>query len=63
LRRRRRPRRQAQASLTDKVDQVWLFTSVFSVPWTNNCSERALKSPKLHLTALLMIFVWFSRFG
>ena len=34
--------------LADKVDQVWLFTTVFSVPWTNNCSEQALKSPKLH---------------
>ena len=34
--------------LTDKADQVWLFTTVFSVPWTNNASEQALKSPKLH---------------
>ncbi|MGH3782538.1 MAG: IS66 family transposase [Pseudonocardiaceae bacterium] len=34
--------------LADKVDQVWLFTTAFSVPWTNNCSEQALKSPKLH---------------
>jgi len=34
--------------LADKADQVWLFTTVFSVPWTNNCSEQALKSPKLH---------------
>src|SRR4030081_840901 len=34
--------------LADKVDQVWLFTTVFSVPWTNNASEQALKSPKLH---------------
>lgn len=34
--------------LAAKADQVWLFTTVFSVPWTNNCSEQALKSPKLH---------------
>jgi hypothetical protein len=34
--------------LADKADQVWLFTTVFSVPWTNNASEQALKSPKLH---------------
>lgn len=34
--------------LTDKADQVWLFTQVFAVPWTNNASEQALKSPKLH---------------
>jgi transposase len=34
--------------LADKTDQVWLFTTVFSVPWTNNASEQALKSPKLH---------------
>jgi transposase len=34
--------------LSDKTDQVWLFTKVFSVPWTNNASEQALKSPKLH---------------
>lgn len=32
----------------DKTDQVWLFTQVFAVPWTNNASEQALKSPKLH---------------
>lgn len=32
----------------DKTDQVWLFTQVFVVPWTNNASEQALKSPKLH---------------
>jgi len=34
--------------LADKADQVWLFTTVFAVPWTNNASEQALKSPKLH---------------
>ena len=33
---------------TRLADQVWLFTTVFSVPWTNNASEQALKSPKLH---------------
>jgi hypothetical protein len=34
--------------LTNKADQVWLYTTVFAVPWTNNASEQALKSPKLH---------------
>jgi hypothetical protein len=34
--------------LADKAEQVWLFTTVLSVPWTNNASEQALKSPKLH---------------
>ncbi len=34
--------------LAAKADQVWLFTRVFAVPWTNNASEQALKSPKLH---------------
>jgi hypothetical protein len=34
--------------LARKADQVWLFTTAFSVPWTNNASEQALKSPKLH---------------
>jgi hypothetical protein len=34
--------------LQDKADQVWLWTSNFAVPWTNNASERALKNPKLH---------------
>jgi transposase len=34
--------------LAGKADQVWLFTTTFSVPWTNNASEQALKSPKLH---------------
>ena len=34
--------------LHDKADQVWLFTSRFDVPRTNNASERALKGPKRH---------------
>jgi transposase len=34
--------------LADKADQVWLWTTNFAVPWTNNASERALKNPKLH---------------
>ena len=34
--------------LHDKADQVWLFTTRFDVPWTNNASERALKGPKRH---------------
>lgn len=34
--------------LQAKADQVWLFTTVFTVPWTNNASEQAIKSPKLH---------------
>jgi len=34
--------------LQTKAAQVWLFTRDFAVPWTNNASEQALKSPKLH---------------
>jgi hypothetical protein len=34
--------------LQAKADQVWLYTKDFRVPWTNNASEQALKSPKLH---------------
>jgi transposase len=34
--------------LAGKAGQVWLFTRMFAVPWTNNASEQALKSPKLH---------------
>lgn len=34
--------------LKDKADQVWLFTTNPRVPFTNNASEQALKSPKLH---------------
>ncbi len=33
--------------LQAKADQVWLFTTDLRVPWTNNASEQALKSPKL----------------
>ena len=36
------------ARLRAKAEQVWLFTRDFAVPWTNNASEQALKSPKLH---------------
>jgi hypothetical protein len=34
--------------LQAKANQVWLYTTDTRVPWTNNCSEQALKSPKLH---------------
>jgi transposase IS66 family protein/transposase IS66-like protein len=34
--------------LRDKAEQVWLWTTNFAVPFTNNASERALKNPKLH---------------
>ena len=34
--------------LADKADQVWTFTRNLAVPWTNNSSEQALKSPKRH---------------
>lgn len=34
--------------LKDKAEQVWLFARNFAVPWTNNASEQALKSPKRH---------------
>jgi transposase len=34
--------------LQAKADQAWLFTKDLRVPWTNNASEQALKSPKLH---------------
>ncbi|MGH3771713.1 MAG: IS66 family transposase, partial [Pseudonocardiaceae bacterium] len=36
--------------LADKADQVWTFTRNLAVPWTNNASEQALKSPKRHQT-------------
>ena len=36
------------ARLATKTNQVWLFTTNFAVPWTNNASEQSLKSPKLH---------------
>lgn len=34
--------------LKDKAEQVWLFAKNFTIPWTNNASEQALKSPKRH---------------
>jgi transposase len=34
--------------LKDKADQVWLFAKNFTVPWTNNAAEQALRSPKRH---------------
>lgn len=34
--------------LQDKVEQVWLCTKNFTVPWTNNASEQALRNPKRH---------------
>lgn len=34
--------------LYDKAEQVWTFTRNLAVPWTNNASEQALKSPKRH---------------
>lgn len=34
--------------LRDHADQVWLFTREFSVEWTNNCSEQAVKTAKRH---------------
>jgi transposase len=34
--------------LKAKADQIWLFTSNFAVPWTNNASEQAIKGPKRH---------------
>jgi transposase len=34
--------------LKDKADQVWLFAKNFTIPWTNNASEQALRSPKRH---------------
>ena len=34
--------------LKAKAGQVWLFTTNFAVPWTNNASEQAIKAPKRH---------------
>lgn len=34
--------------LATYADQVWLYTTVFDVDWTNNGSERAIKDPKRH---------------
>ena len=31
-----------------KAEEVWTFTRSLAVPWTNNASEQALKSPKRH---------------
>lgn len=33
--------------LADKADQIWLFTTNFAVPFTNNDSERALRMAKV----------------
>lgn len=30
------------------ADQVWLFTTNFKIPWTNNACEQALRLPKRH---------------
>ncbi|SNQ50410.1 transposase [Frankia canadensis] len=34
--------------LAAKADQVWLFTTNFAIPWTNNPSEQAIRLPKRH---------------
>jgi transposase len=34
--------------LARHAEQVWLFTTVFAVPWTNNSCEQAIKDPKRH---------------
>jgi hypothetical protein len=34
--------------LKAKAEQVWLFARNFNIPWTNNPSEQALRSPKRH---------------
>lgn len=36
--------------LKDKAEQIWLFAKNFKIPWTNNASEQALRSPKRHQT-------------
>lgn len=33
--------------LRKKADQVWLFTTRFDVPWTNNASEQAVRGIKV----------------
>ena len=33
--------------LKNKTDQVWLFTTRFDVPWTNNASEQAIRGLKV----------------
>jgi hypothetical protein len=34
--------------LAEHAEQVWLFTTVFDLEWTNNASERGVKDPKRH---------------
>jgi transposase len=34
--------------LKDKAEQVWLSAKHLKIPWTNNASEQALRSPKRH---------------
>ena len=34
--------------LAAKADQIWLFTTDFRIPWTNNPSEQAIRLPKRH---------------
>jgi hypothetical protein len=34
--------------LKAKAEQVWPFAKNFEIPWTNNSSEQALRSPKRH---------------
>jgi transposase len=34
--------------LREYKEQAWLFTRQFSVEWTNNCSEQAVKAAKRH---------------
>lgn len=34
--------------LKAKAEQVWLFARNFTIPWTNNASEQALRNPKRH---------------
>lgn len=34
--------------LKDKAEQIWLFAKNLKIPWTNNASEQALRSPKRH---------------
>jgi transposase len=34
--------------LKNKAEQVWLFAKNFTIPWTNNAAEQALRSPKRH---------------
>jgi transposase len=36
------------AWLREYKEQVWLFTRDFTVQWTNNAAERAVKAPKRH---------------